>query len=328
MSINKVILITGASGFVGKALIKALANSEYELRGTVRSDSALKIMSTFAQQHQLTKVTFYNLGELSQETDWSSVMNGVDIIIHCAARAHVLQETSINPLAIFQEINTQGTIGMAQSAITYKAKRIIYLSSIGVLGNCNKPHPFDEYSTPNPQLPYAQSKLEAEDYLMRLTKQIEVVIIRPPLVYGPEVKGNFKKLLDLIGKDLPLPLGKIKNKRQFVGLANLVHFIIQCINAPAAANQSFLVADKEVVSTTQLIRMLSKLMGKKSLLIPIPHHFLKWGLHLIGKKKMAEQLLSNLEVNVDKAQKLLGWEPPYTLLEQLEETIIHYKQRT
>jgi nucleoside-diphosphate-sugar epimerase len=324
---NKIILITGINGFIGKALAKTLSNYGFEVRGTVRSDSAFQSMTEFINQFHLKKISLYNLGELTHKTEWSKVLGNIDIIIHCAARAHILQETNGDPINAFRQINFYATQHLAQVAITHNVRRIIFISSIGVLGN-NSTIPFTDDSKPNPSLPYAQSKLEAEQCLIQLSKNIEVVIIRPPLVYGPGVKGNFKKLLNLIEKGLPLPLGHVKNKRQFIGIDNLVDFIMKCILSSNAANQTFLIADKEVISTTQLLKTLSKLMKKHMLLLPIPSQLLKSFLHIIGKKKIADQLLNNLEINFYNAKKLLDWEPPYTMTEQLQKTIEeHYRNK-
>ena len=323
---NKTILITGASGFIGKTLIQTLYNSGYEVRGTVRSEKALQFMLKFIEQFNLKNVTIYNLGDLTEKTDWSSVVTNVDTIIHCAARAHILQETSADPLKAFRQINAQATEHLANDAIIHNVRRIIFISSIGVLGNSSNTKPFTDRSLTNPLLPYAQSKLEAEQNLMQMSKSIEIVIIRPPLVYGPGVKGNFKKLLGLIEKGIPLPFGRVKNKRQFIGIDNLVDFIIKCITSTKAANHTFLVADKEIVTTTQLLQLLSKLMGKKLVLLPVPRQLLKWCLHGIGKAKMADQLLNNLEIDSYNAKTLLNWEPPYTMLEQLKTTVEHHKE--
>lgn len=324
---NKTVLVTGASGFVGQALVKILCQNGYEVRATVRSESSLRLVSQLKEQLQLQELTIYNLGELSTETSWDQVIKGVDTIVHCAARAHVLHETSDNPLETFRQINCQATEHLAKEANRLGVKRFIFISSIGVLGNSSYANPFNENSQPNPQVPYAQVKWEAEQRLKQLATSMELVIIRPPLVYGPGVKGNFGKLVSLVNKGLPLPFGKVKNRRQFVGIANLTDFIARCIEAPKAANQLFLVADREVVTTTQLLQQLSKAMGKKTVLLPIPHKLLEWGFQGIGKAKLAEQLLNNLEINSDKAKTLLAWEPPFTMKEQLQQTVDYYKNR-
>ncbi|HHF7348534.1 TPA: SDR family NAD(P)-dependent oxidoreductase [Legionella feeleii] len=325
---NKIILVTGASGFIGQELVKTLGQNGYEVRATVRSESALRSVSQLKKQLQLDELTIYNLGELTAETNWDKVIQGVDTIVHCAARAHILRETSDNPLETFRQINCQATEHLAKEANRLGVKRFIFISSIGVLGNTSHANPFNENSQPNPQVPYAQAKWEAEQRLKQLATNMELVIIRPPLVYGPGVKGNFEKLLNLVNKGLPLPFGKVKNRRQFIGVANLTDFIARCVEDAQAANQLFLVADREVVTTTQLLQQLSKAMGKKTVLLPIPHKVLEWGFRRIGKTKLADQLLNNLEINSDKAKTLLAWEPPYTMKEQLQQMVDYHKTIT
>jgi nucleoside-diphosphate-sugar epimerase len=309
----KNILVTGANGFIGQALVRSLLNlGEYAVRATVRSENTLG-------SHKNLRV--FNTGDLTTSTDWRPIVNQVDTIIHCAARAHILKKES-NPLPLFRQINCHVTTHLAQEAQASQVRRMIFISSIGVLGNSSFKEPFTEDSPPNPHSPYALSKWEAEQSLLQLSKNMELVIIRPPLVYGPGVKGNFKKLLDLIEKGLPLPLGTINNRRQFVGIKNLIDFIILCINSPKAANQSFLIADEEVVSITELIKILKSLMKKNNILLPIPQSLVKWGLQIMGQTRLIDQLLSNLEINPLKAKTLLGWEPSYSMLEQLQETIV------
>jgi nucleoside-diphosphate-sugar epimerase len=324
---HKTVLVTGASGFIGQALVKTLCQNGYEVRATVRSESALHLMSQFKEQLKLKKLTTLNLGELSSNTIWDEAIKGVGTIIHCAARAHVLHETSSNPLKTFRQANCQVTEHLGKEANRLAVQRFIFISSIGVLGNSSYATPFTENSPPNPQVPYAQAKWEAEQRLEQLATTMEFVIIRPPLVYGPGAKGNFEKLLSLVHKGFPLPFGKVQNKRQLIGIANLTDFIARCIEAPQAANQIFLVADKEVVTTTQLLQQLSKAMGKKARLLSIPHKLLVWGFQSIGKVKLAEQLLSNLEINSDKTKTILAWEPPFTMEEQLQHTVDYYKNK-
>lgn len=310
-------MVTGANGFIGQALIKSLCQTEYHVRATVRSASALASLSDYQKQWSLKNLSIYNLGELSDTTDWSDVLTQVDTVIHCAARAHILRETNTDPLQIFRQMNTQVTAHLAQQASALGVRRFIFLSSIGVLGRISHMTPFTDESQPNPQVPYAQAKWEAEQLLCALPGNMDRVIIRSPLVYGPGVKGNFGVLLNLISKRIPLPFGAVKNRRQFIGIDNLVDFMMVCISQNAFINETFLIADKEVLSTTQLLRYLSEAMGKPMILLPVPHAWLKWVLHALGKSVLAEQLLGNLEINSDKAWNLLGWKAPYTMKEQL-----------
>lgn len=322
--LNKNILVTGANGFIGKALVQFLCNMGYAVRATVRSECALNQLVTLRDKQNYKNLTLYNLGDLSAVTDWKEALKEVDTVVHCAARAHILNETSNNPLESFRQTNCIATQCLATEASRLGVKRFIFLSSIGVLGNSSEITPFNEYSQPNPKVPYAQAKWEAEQTLLQLCKTMELVIIRPPLVYGTDVKGNFEKLLRLINKGIPLPFGKIKNKRQFIGIDNLIDFISTCIESPEAANQVFLIADKEQISTTELIQILSKHMQKKTLLIPIQQKILQYALDLMGKKRLKDQLLGNMEICLLKAKKVLNWEPAFSMNEQLEKTIKHY----
>jgi len=319
---TKRILITGASGFIGQALVRTLCNSGREINCAVRSTLSVHAMTQFRQRFNLPDVNVFNVGQLSDATDWKQALDGVETIIHCAARVHILDESN-NPdsLQKFRAINTQATTHLAQLAIKHKVRRFIFLSSIGVLGTTSNASPFTDDTIPNPMTPYTLSKFEAEQNLKQLAKDIEIVIVRPPLVYGHGVSGNFDKLLKLISKGLPIPLGGIRNKRQFLGIDNLIDFIMHCVDSPLAANQTFLIADKEVVSTTELIRLIAKLMGGKVFLLPIPQQVLKYFLFALGKAKMADQLLNNLEIKADNARTLLNWEPPYTMLEQLKKVV-------
>ena len=314
---NKVILVTGANGFIGKALVKSLCLNGYVVRAAVRSASAVSFMLDYQKQQQLTNLTIYNVGDLSETTNWHDAIDHVDTIVHCAARAHVLRETSTNPLETFRQQNTQSTANLAQQASDLGVRRFIFLSSIGVLGNNSYETPFTDVSIPNPQVPYAQAKWEAEQALHALPDDMDKIIIRPPNVYGSGVKGNFKALLNIMKKPFPIPLGAVKNKRQFLGVDNLVDFVTTCIESTKAINDTFLLADQEIISTTQLLRNISLAMGKRTILLPVPHRLLDWMLKSIGKSKMAGQLLGNLEIQSSKAYDSLGWKPPYTMQEQL-----------
>ncbi|MDP3270024.1 MAG: NAD-dependent epimerase/dehydratase family protein [Legionella sp.] len=316
---NQTILVTGASGFVGQALIRTLCQQGYEVRGTVRSATALSALKK--SMTQFNNLSLYKLGDLSDTTDWSEALCNTHTVVHCAARAHILNETSTDPLKEFRQVNCEASKNLAEQAKIAGIKRIIFISSIGVLGNTSQDIPFSDCSTPNPKLPYAQSKLEAEHCLSQFAKDMELVIIRPPLVYGPGVKGNFKKLLQYVAKGLPLPLGKINNKRQFIGIDNLVHFIIECIISEKAANHTFTVADNETITTTQLIKTIAKLMDKKIILLPIPKGILGLLLKAVGKENLADQLINNLEINPNNAREILNWKAPFTLYQQLENTI-------
>lgn len=291
------ILITGASGFVGRTLAQKLNNS-HEIFALVRSQSDNFPLNI---QQLVAKNVF--------EADFPE---NIDVIIHLAGRAHILNEQTTDPLAEFRKVNVEGTLQLARQALDKKVKRFIFMSSIGVNGSVTLQQPFTEDAIPQPHTDYAVSKLEAEHELKKLFagSATELVIIRPPLVYAAHAPGNFARLLKLVASNLPLPFAGTNNKRSFVALENLVDFIQTCIGHPNAANQTFLVADQARISTRELVQYLKQGMGKPARFIYIPQPLMKLGAACIGKSKLYEQLFESLEVDTTKAQKLLGWTAP------------------
>jgi nucleoside-diphosphate-sugar epimerase len=255
---------------------------------------------------------------LNADEDWSSVLDEQQVVIHAAARAHVMKDEVADPLSEYRRVNVDGTLNLARQAAAAGVKRFIFISSIGVNGNSNI-RPFTENDTPNPAECYARSKWEAEQGLWEIHRDsgMEVVIIRPPLVYGRGAPGNFGSLIRWVEKGVPLPLGAVKNQRSLVSLDNLVDLIIACLDHPAAANEVFLAGDGEDLSTTELLRGVGKAMGKPARLIPVPESMLMAGATLLGKKAIAQRLLGSLQVDISKARELLGWEPPISVEEGL-----------
>lgn len=291
------VLITGATGFVGSALTERV-NSLYDTMVLVRTQS--NVLPSTIQQLVASNIF---------EADFPE---NVDVIIHLAGRAHILNEQTTDPLAEFCKVNVEGTLQLARQALDKKVKRFIFMSSIGVNGSVTSQQPFTEDALPQPHADYAVSKLEAEEALKKLFAgtDIELVIIRPPLVYAAHAPGNFARLLKLVATNLPLPFTRTRNKRSFVALENLVDFIQVCIEHPNAANQTFLVADQSRISTRELVQYLKQGMGKTPYFIYIPQPLMKLGAACIGKSKLYEQLFESLEVDASKAQKLLGWTAP------------------
>ncbi|WDE16084.1 NAD-dependent epimerase/dehydratase family protein [Acinetobacter schindleri] len=292
------ILITGGNGFVGKALISDLIKkNNVEIVSLVRSYQVQPQVVEQLIAENIFKVDF---------------PENIDVIIHLAGRAHILNEQTTDPLAEFRKVNVEGTLQLARQALDKKVKRFIFMSSIGVNGSVTSQQPFTEDAAPQPHADYAVSKLEAEQELKKLFagSNTELVIIRPPLVYAAHAPGNFARLLRLVASNLPLPFAGTKNKRSFVALENLVDFIQTCIEHPNAANQTFLVADQESIATGELVQYLKQGMGKKARFIYIPQPLMKLGATCIGKSKLYEQLFESLEVNTTKAQNLLGWTAP------------------
>ncbi|GHD53890.1 hypothetical protein GCM10008110_27940 [Marinobacter persicus] len=247
------------------------------------------------------------------------------VVAHTAARAHIMKDEVPDPLAEYRKVNVEGTLNLARQAAEAGVSRFIYISSIKVNGEqtpLGKPYTAED--VPAPEDPYGVSKLEAETGLHKIASEtgMEVVIIRPPLVYGPGVKGNFASMIKLVEKGLPLPLGSIHNKRSLVALDNLVDLIITCIDHPAAANQVFLAGDGQDVSTTELLRGVGRAMGKPARLVPVPAGMLMFGAGLLGKKAVAHRLLGSLEVDISKARNLLGWEPPLSVEEGLRRCFV------
>jgi nucleoside-diphosphate-sugar epimerase len=304
---NSVVLVTGGNGFIGRATVARLTENGVEVRSAVRRLANVR-----------TEVLAPPLGS---HADWRSVLDGVGTVIHTAARAHVLRDDAVDPVRIFREINLKGTLQLARQAAELGVNRFVFLSSIGVNGT-QSTLPFNESHVCYPQEPYALSKLEAEQALLALGAQsgMEIVIIRPPLVYGPGAPGNFAGLIRWVQRGLPLPLGAIYNHRSLVALENLLSLVLLCADSarsPQAANQVFVVADGEDVSTSTLLRKVARASGRPSRLLPVPASWLRAGASLLGKRAVADRLLGNLQVDATKARTLLGWRPVITMDEQL-----------
>lgn len=301
------VLLTGATGFVGGALLRYLSTAGACVVAAVRSSGTRR----FSER-------VFEVGDISADTQWASALECITVVVHTAARAHMSQEVSSDPLAEYRGVNVEGTLNLAHQAAAAGVQRFVFISSIGVNGNINV-RPFTALDAPHPVDPYAQSKWEAEQGLWRIQQEtgMEVVIIRPPLVYGPEAPGNFGSLVRWVGKGIPLPLGAIHNRRSLVGIDNLVDLIVRCIDHPAAANQVFLAGDGRDLSTTELLRLVGDAMGRPARLIPVPAGVLKLSAALLGRKAMAQRLLGFLQVDISQTCETLGWQPPFTVEEGL-----------
>ncbi|NIE98090.1 NAD-dependent epimerase/dehydratase family protein [Acinetobacter sp. Tr-809] len=316
----KNILVTGSSGFVGKSLIHSL----------ILSNKYQKIYALNRRHSHTLPVMVEQLVATSENVFSTPIPANIDVIVHLAGRAHILNDNVQNPLEHFRSVNVQGTLELAQQALENKVTRFIFISSIGVNGAFTTKKPFDETDQPYPHADYAISKLEAEQALKELFKDTntELVIIRPPLVYAADAPGNFARLLRLAATNVPLPFAYLNNKRSFVALENLVSFIETCIEHPQAKNELFLIADNEVLSTQQLVSLIRKGMRRKTNLVYIPPFLMKLGAICIGKAKLYEQLFLSLEVDASKARNLLNWMPPITADDALEKTGIIYLERS
>lgn len=318
----KTILITGANGFVGRVLSRRLLDLDYNVRILTR----LKQESSGGILCENCKV--FTIDASNPGSVLADAMKDVDVVVHLAARVHIMNDMSSDPLDDFRKVNVGWTKQLAEAALASKVKRFIFISSLHVNGSVSLDHPFNEGDKPNPPSSYAVSKWEAEQYLNDLVKRtdMDVVIIRPPLVYGPEVKANFLSLLKLTKIGLPLPVGLLKNKRSMVSVHNLVDFITCCIENPRASNETFLISDDCDISTKELFEKLTRLFGKRPLLLPIPAKILYFFGSLLGKKDIVGRLCSPLQVDIAKAKNLLNWQPVQTLDDGLKETVDWYKK--
>jgi nucleoside-diphosphate-sugar epimerase len=307
------ILITGVTGLVGKSLIKRLLADD---------DSRLLVAAsrTGGGQRWPERVNPVVTGDLNPSTDWSSALNGVSVVVHCAARVHQMKDTVADPLTAFRAVNADGTLNLARQAAVAGVRRFVFLSSVKVNGDMTPPgRAFTEADAINQQDAYGQSKHEAEQGLrqLRANSGMEVVIIRPPLVYGPSVKANFAALMRAVQRGWPLPLGAVHNQRSLVSLDNLVDFIVTCIIHPQAANQTFFVSDGHDLSTTELVHGMAQAAGLPSRLLPVPVWALKAVASLLGKGDVVQRLCGNLQVDISKARNFLGWVPPVSVQEGL-----------
>ncbi|UVE19046.1 SDR family oxidoreductase [Pseudomonas sp. LS44] len=311
-------LLTGVSGFVGRAVHDRLsANSASQLIVAIRGP--------LTGLPQATSVT--QISAIDGTTNWNTALRGTDVVIHSAARVHVMNDKSADPLTEFRKVNVEGTLNLARQAAEAGVRRFIFISSIKVNGEgtpVGTPYIADAQSAPAD--PYGISKTEAEQGLRALAAEtgMEVVIIRPTLVYGPGVKANFLSMMRWLHKGVPLPFGAIHNRRSLVALDNLVDLIVTCIDHPAAANQTFLVSDGEDLSTTELLRRMGAALGKPARLLPVPSWVLEAGAAMLGKKALSQRLCGSLQVDISKTRELLGWAPPVSVDAALRKTAKHF----
>lgn len=312
------ILVTGANGFVGSALIAQLALQGYQLLAHSRA----KVQPSMPNQDIGTvDGAFENIAE------WQHSLAGCHAVVHTAARVHQVQDASSNPLQDYRLVNVNHSLSVARAAHQQGIKRFIYLSSIKVNGEWTQAdQPFTADRAPAPVDPYGISKHEAEQALMQLAKEtgMEVVIIRPPLIYGPGVKANFFSMMRWLNRGVPLPLGAIHNHRSLLGLGNLLDLVMVCLAHPHAANQTFLASDGHDVSTTELLTMMGQALGKPARLVKVPQTWLETAAQLVGRPGIAQRLCGNLAVDISKTRNLLGWQPPVSLEAGLRETAAHF----
>jgi nucleoside-diphosphate-sugar epimerase len=310
------VLVTGASGFVGSALCAHLALEDYAVIGAVRG----------IPQKPLPGVEYRNVSSMNASKDWREALADINVVVHCAARVHVMSETSVDPLALFREVNVKGTLCLAEQAVDSGVKRFIYISSIKVNGEATCGHPFKADDTPAPKDPYGISKWEAEQVLWEIAEKtgLEIVIVRPPLVYGPGVRANFLRLMKWIMSGVPLPLGAINNRRSMVALDNLVDLVKNCLNNPQAINQVFLISDGDDLSTKTLFQRTAISLGKPARLVYIPVSVLWTIARIFGKSSIAERICGSLQVDISKTRHRLNWSPPVAVDAALRKTAKYF----
>lgn len=302
------ILVTGASGFIGKSLVTELLSQGHSVCAGLRTP--------------ISGAKSVVVGDIDGSTNWDEALEGMDAVIHLAARVHILTEYSKTPLAEFRKVNVEGTRQLAESAAKVGIKRFLLVSSIGVNGS-HTILPYTELDSPNPKGTYGFSKFEAEQALHKVSAEtgMELVIVRPPLVYGTGVKGNFAQMIKVLAYGLPLPLASVKNLRSLIYVENLVDALILCATHPAAAGQTYLVSDGQDISIPDLLRKLSSAMGRSTWLFICPLALMRLVGRLLGKSDQIDKLVGSLQVDSSKIRHELGWKPPFTLDEGLKATV-------
>ncbi|WP_338485684.1 SDR family oxidoreductase [Pseudomonas trivialis] len=312
------VFLTGATGFVGKAVLGRLVADNFAVTAAVRNGTPIRLAD-------VTVVPFQSF----EGMNWGSSLIGIGAVVHCAARVHVMNDTEADPLASFRKVNVEGTLHLARQAAAAGVKRFIYISSIKVNGEGTSPgRPYTADDRSGPSDPYGISKMEAEQGLRELAvlTGMEVVIIRPVLVYGPGVKANFLSMMRWLDRGIPLPFGAINNGRSLVAIDNLVDLIVTALTHPSAANQTFLASDGEDLSTTQLLRRMANALGKPARLLPIPSWMLSASAKTLGKKSLSQRLCGSLQVDISKNMKLLHWAPPVSVDDALKATALYYRE--
>lgn len=314
------VLVTGATGFVGRALCRHLTASGAFVRAALRSGAPDPPLPVAEQAH---------VGAIDGRTEWRPALQGIDTVLHLAARTHVLHDTAADPLAEYRRINAHGTARLAQQAAESGARRLVFVSSVKVNGERTTTSPFRESDAPAPEDAYGASKQEAERALHDISAAtgLEAVVVRPPLVYGPGVKANFLRMIRAVDSGLPLPLAGIRNRRSILYVENLVDLLTRTIGHPAAPGETFLVSDGPAVSTPDLLRMLALALGRPARLIHVPPSLLVAASHLAGRGPAGSRLTGSLEVDITHACTRLGWSPPHTTQQGIDATVAWYRQR-
>lgn len=304
------ILVSGANGFVGTALCAALRARGQSVTAACRGGGAQQV----------------GVGELDGATDWSAALAGCDRVIHLAARVHVMDDVSADPMAAYRIVNVDATMALARQAAAHGVRRFVFVSSVKVNGEATAGRAFGAADTPAPCDPYGQSKLEAELALRRFAQAsaMELVIVRPPLVYGPGVKANFQNLLRLVKSGVPLPFGRVRNRRSMVSLDNLVDLLMVCADHPGAAGHTFMVSDGNDLSTPGLVALIGRAFGRVPLQLPVPVRAMALAARLAGRGALADRLFGSLQVDIAPTTAALGWTPPFSAEAGIEKTVAHF----
>lgn len=318
MADSRKILLTGASGFIGKGIARYFKTTPENQLFMANRKNNLGLSNRY-----------FCVGNINGSTDFSEALSGKDIVIHTAGRAHIMNDNSRSPLAAFREVNVDGTMNLARQSVEAGIKRFIFISSTKVNGDCTfGSNIFSDLSEPNPKDPYGLSKYEAEQGLLKLANNsnMKVIIIRPPLVYGPGVKGNFESLIKVVKLGFPLPIALIDNKRSLIALDNLIDLIVTCISHPDAVNQIFLASDGEDISTLNLVKKISVAFDQNPYIFPFPITMMKVATKLMGKGIIADRLFEDHRVNISKTQKVLNWKPVISIDDQIQKIASSYNK--
>lgn len=309
------VFITGANGFIGKSLCSKLKNTNFEVSAAVRSLTSLS-------NHN--NINYLSVGDITLKKDWKDLLLGHDCVIHCAGKAHQIDKNQNNSLKNYRLINFETTKKIAKHCADVGVKRLIFLSSVGVLGNnTNNRKPFSNFDKPNPIESYAISKFEAEQALFEISDNtgLEIVVIRPPLVYGPSAPGNLARLIKLVKTGLPLPFGLVNNQRSLIGIENLVDIIIRCIDHLDAKGKTFLVSDGADLSTPNLIKLIGSSIGKTPRFFPMPVSILQLLTKIIGKQRDLDRLIGSLRIDDNNTRKILEWKPAVSIKEGIKRMV-------
>ncbi|MCH9695872.1 MAG: NAD-dependent epimerase/dehydratase family protein [Gammaproteobacteria bacterium] len=314
------VLVTGANGFVGKDLCKLLLASGHTVVGTTRS----QVQTGDDPSYELRTV-----GDMGDAVNWGEVLDGVECVVHLAARVHVMRDVEKDPLSAFRKVNVWGTEQLLRHEGMRSVKRVIYLSTVKVHGDQTDDQVFRSTDVLAPNDPYAISKYEAEQLVESLGAKygFETVIIRPPLVYGPGVGGNFARLLSLVDNGVPLPLGAVRNARSLVAVANLSDLIRECIGNPKAPGERFLVSDNHDLSTPELLRIIANAMSRPARLIPVPEKALLLAARLLGRSAEASRLIGSLQIDINETLRVLDWLPPASPTDGIAAAVDWYSEQ-